>query len=147
MSDDDLSRCDQGPWSDATSPPESQTYQHHQHLEGHGGSHVRAASALSGGPVPCSGPHRDRAQPEGLRANNDLEFGLALQLNDTDSLYHSPAQRAGRIVRYATEGIDLHGWTVEPTGDLYGAVTRDITCYVPISRRKTPPYSGKITFS
>ncbi len=57
---------------------------------------------------------------KGLRANEDLEFGLALQLNDSDSLYHSPAQRAGRVVRYATEGIDMHGWTVEPTGDLYG---------------------------
>ena len=57
---------------------------------------------------------------KGLRANEDLEFGLALQLNDSDSLYHSPAQRAGRVVRYATENIDLHGWTVEPTGDLYG---------------------------
>ena len=55
---------------------------------------------------------------KGLRANKDLEFGLALQLNDSDSLYHSPAQRAGRVVRYATENIDLHGWTVEPTGDL-----------------------------
>lgn len=55
-----------------------------------------------------------------LRANQDIEFGLALQLNDIESMYHSPAERAGRVLQCVTRGVDLHGWTVEPTGDLYG---------------------------
>jgi hypothetical protein len=59
-----------------------------------------------------------------LRANEDVEFGLALQLNDIDSMYHSAAERAGRVLQCVTRGVDLHGWTVEPTGDLYGLSVR-----------------------
>jgi hypothetical protein len=55
-----------------------------------------------------------------LRASDDLEFILALDLNDEEWLYHGPAERAGRLEKYATREVDLHGWSVTPTPDLYG---------------------------
>ncbi len=55
-----------------------------------------------------------------LRASDDLELMLALGLNDEDWLYHGPAERAGRLEKFATREIDLHGWSVTPTPDLYG---------------------------
>jgi hypothetical protein len=59
-----------------------------------------------------------------LRANKDIEFGLALQLNDIESMYHNAAERAARVLQCVTRGVELHGWTVEPTGDLYGLSVR-----------------------
>jgi hypothetical protein len=55
-----------------------------------------------------------------LRAAPDLEFALALELNDDDSLYRSAMERAGRILRYATRGVSLHGWGAYPCADRYG---------------------------
>ena len=55
-----------------------------------------------------------------LRASEDLELLLALDLNDQELFYHGPAQRAGRLEKFATREVDLHGWSVRPTPDLYG---------------------------
>ncbi len=55
-----------------------------------------------------------------LRTSDDLELALALDLNDDESFYRSPAERAARIGRFATRNIDLHGWQVQPTADRYG---------------------------
>ncbi len=55
-----------------------------------------------------------------LREATDLEYTLALQLNDDDSLYHSPAERAHRVQRFATREVNLHGWNVYPSGDRHG---------------------------
>jgi hypothetical protein len=55
-----------------------------------------------------------------LRDSTDLEYSLVLELNDNDSLYHSPTERAHRIQRYATRRVSLHGWNVYPAGDRYG---------------------------
>jgi hypothetical protein len=67
-----------------------------------------------------------------LRTCDDLSYALALELNDDDSLYHTPAERAGRLQRYAVRFVDLHGWEVSPTEDLHGlAVSHGQFC-VPI---------------
>jgi len=55
-----------------------------------------------------------------LRASDDLEFTLTLDLNDDESFYHGPAERAARVERFATRNVDLHHWQVRPTTDLYG---------------------------
>jgi hypothetical protein len=59
-----------------------------------------------------------------LRASDDLELLLALDLNDEDRFYHGPAERAARLERFATRELDLHGWTVQPTQDLYGLLVQ-----------------------
>ncbi|MGD0609665.1 MAG: hypothetical protein ABSA53_39605 [Streptosporangiaceae bacterium] len=55
-----------------------------------------------------------------LRVSEDLELALALDLNDDESYYHGPAERAARVQRLATRNVDLHHWQVRPTDDLYG---------------------------
>ena len=55
-----------------------------------------------------------------LRASENLEFDLALQLNDDASSYKRAADRADRIRRVAVRNVDLHGWKVQPTADNYG---------------------------
>jgi hypothetical protein len=55
-----------------------------------------------------------------LRDNDDLEYTLALELNDDNSWYRTPAERARRIAEVVTRNVDLHGWAVSPTSDLYG---------------------------
>jgi hypothetical protein len=55
-----------------------------------------------------------------LRDSKDLELSLAIALNDDDGFYHTPGERAGRLLRCATRGLDLHGWSVTPTADLHG---------------------------
>ncbi len=55
-----------------------------------------------------------------LRTSDDLELALVLDLNDDESFYHGPAERAARVGRFAIRNIDLHGWHVQPTADLYG---------------------------
>jgi hypothetical protein len=57
---------------------------------------------------------------ERLRASDDLEVLLELDLNDEDMLYHGPDGRARRLEEFATREIDLHGCTVRPTPDRYG---------------------------
>ncbi len=59
-----------------------------------------------------------------LRASDNLAFEFALELNDDESAYTSPAQRAGRTCKFAIRDVDLHGWTVQPTSDLYGLAVR-----------------------
>jgi hypothetical protein len=55
-----------------------------------------------------------------LRDATDLEFTLVLELNDDDSLYHSPTERVRRIQRFATRGVSLHGLSVYPSADRHG---------------------------
>ena len=55
-----------------------------------------------------------------LRESDDLEFSLAMHLNDDGSRYTTAGERAGRVQTYATSDVDLHGWTVRPTPDLQG---------------------------
>jgi hypothetical protein len=50
----------------------------------------------------------------------DLEFTLALGLNDDDSIYHSATERARRVQRFATRGVSLHGWNAYPSADKHG---------------------------
>ena len=59
-----------------------------------------------------------------LRDNEDLQFTLAVELNDVDSMYPTATDRARRIRAVAIRDVDLHGWAVTPTADLQGlAVT------------------------
>jgi len=55
-----------------------------------------------------------------LRGTEDLELLLALDLNDEGRFYHDPAERAERLEKFATREVDLHGWSVRPTPDLFG---------------------------
>lgn len=55
-----------------------------------------------------------------LRDSDDVEYDLALELNDDDRWYHSARERAGRVKQMATRDVDLHGWQVDPTDDLHG---------------------------
>ena len=55
-----------------------------------------------------------------LRRADDLVLELALELNDTESLYETPASRAARIVRAATRNVNLRGLEASPTADLHG---------------------------
>jgi hypothetical protein len=57
-----------------------------------------------------------------LRSSEDLQFDLALELNDDDSRYKNAVERADRIRQYAIRGLQLHGWHVRPTQDFYGLV-------------------------
>jgi hypothetical protein len=54
-----------------------------------------------------------------LRDAADLEYTLVLELNDDDSFYRSPTERARRIQRFATGRIGLHGLNVYPSQDQY----------------------------
>jgi hypothetical protein len=55
-----------------------------------------------------------------LRDAADLEYTLVLELNDDDSFYRSPTERARRIQRFATRRVSLHGLSVYPSQDQYG---------------------------
>ena len=55
-----------------------------------------------------------------LRTCDNLDFALALDLNDDDRWYHTPAERAHRIQQSAIRDVDLHGWAVSPTPDGHG---------------------------
>jgi hypothetical protein len=55
-----------------------------------------------------------------LRDSKDLEFELALELNDDDGWYRTAADRAIRVQSAATRNVDLHGWLVSPAPDLQG---------------------------
>jgi hypothetical protein len=82
--------------------------------------HPHSLADLSLAPV-LIGIEQNLAQ---LRAVEDLEFDLALELNDDGARYTRAAERARRIARCAVRNIDLHGWQVEPTADLYGLAVR-----------------------
>ena len=55
-----------------------------------------------------------------LRTAGNIPFELALELNDTESLYATPESRAARVVRAATRNLNLHGLDVRPSADLNG---------------------------
>jgi hypothetical protein len=55
-----------------------------------------------------------------LRNSDDLEYSLALDLNDDGRHYTTAGERARRVQTFATNQVDLHGWTVSPTPDLQG---------------------------
>jgi hypothetical protein len=55
-----------------------------------------------------------------LRASDDLELMIALELDDDERFYPGPAERAQRLGRFATRNVDLHSWKVQPTADRYG---------------------------
>jgi len=67
-----------------------------------------------------------------LRTCDDLSYALALELNDDDALYHTPAERAERVRRYAVRLVDLHGWDVRPTSDLHGLAVSHGQFSVPV---------------
>lgn len=67
-----------------------------------------------------------------LRDCENLGFELALQLNDIESAYKTPADRAARIARCATRDVDLHGWRIHPTSDLYGLTVEHGTYQVSV---------------
>jgi hypothetical protein len=72
-----------------------------------------------------------------LRDNEDLEFALAVELNDDDSMYPTASDRARRVRAAAVRDVDLHGWAVTPTPDLHGlAVTHgEYTVSIMLGRR------------
>ena len=57
-----------------------------------------------------------------VRDSDDLEYALALALNDDGGWYPGAAQRAERVQQLATYNVDLHGWHVTPSPDLQGLV-------------------------
>ena len=67
-----------------------------------------------------------------LRTSDNLDFALALDLNDDDRWYHNPAERAHRIQRSAIRDVDLHGWTVSPTPDGHGLAVSHGEYMVPV---------------
>jgi hypothetical protein len=73
----------------------------------------------------------------GLRDNEDLEFALAVELNDDDSLYPTASDRARRVRTVAVRNVELRGWTVTGTADLQGlAVTHgDYAVSIMLGRR------------
>ena len=74
-----------------------------------------------------------------LRDNDDLQFRLALELNDNESRYRNAQERADRIARCAIRNVDLHGWDVRPTADLHGLAVRhgDYEVSLMLGRRLT----------
>jgi hypothetical protein len=72
-----------------------------------------------------------------LRDNKDLEFALAVELNDDDSIYPTASDRARRVRAVAIRDVDLHGWAVTPTADMHGlAVTHgEYTVSIMLGRR------------
>ena len=57
-----------------------------------------------------------------VRDSDDLEYALALALNDDGGWYRSAAERAERVQQLATRNVDLHGWHVAPSPDQQGLV-------------------------
>jgi len=57
-----------------------------------------------------------------VRDSDDLEYALALALNDDGGWYPGAAERAERVQQLATYNVDLHGWHVTPSPDLQGLV-------------------------
>ena len=57
-----------------------------------------------------------------VRDSDDLEYALALALNDDSGWYRSAEERAERVQQLATRNVDLHGWHVTPSPDRHGLV-------------------------
>lgn len=83
---------------------------------------------------------------ERLRASDDVEVPLQLDLNDADWLYHGPAERAERLEKFAIREIDLHGCTVQPTADRYGLAVQhgEYTVSVTFGKRLVEYVEGKL---
>ncbi len=67
-----------------------------------------------------------------LRTCDNLDFALALDLNDDDRWYHTPTERAHRIRQSAIRDVDLHGWAVSPTPDGHGLAVSHGAYSVPV---------------
>jgi len=95
--------------------------------------HPHSATDLALAPV-LIGIERNLAR---LRDSKDLEFAFALDLNDDGSWYPVAGERARRVQMSATRDVELHGWTVTPTGDLQGlAVTHsELTVSIMLGKR------------
>jgi hypothetical protein len=78
--------------------------------------HPHSAADLALAPVLIS-IERNLAR---LRDCEDLAFELALELNDDNSWYRDPAERARRVQNFATRLVDLHAWQVSPSPDRHG---------------------------
>lgn len=78
--------------------------------------HPHSAADLSLAPVLIS----LERNLERLRASTDLEYTIALELNDAAAWYHTPAERAGRVSHVVTRDVPLHGWDVHPSPDFHG---------------------------
>lgn len=52
-----------------------------------------------------------------LRASENPEFQLSLELNDDGWWYHTVAERAARLRELAIRDVDTHGWQITPTDD------------------------------
>jgi hypothetical protein len=59
-----------------------------------------------------------------LRSSHDLQYDLALDLNDDETFYSSAPPRAARLMHSALRDVDTHGWEVCPTSDLCGLLVR-----------------------
>src|SRR5215470_13593205 len=57
-----------------------------------------------------------------VRDSDDLEYALALALNDDAGWYNSAAERASRVRQLAIRNVELHGWRVTPASDRQGLV-------------------------
>ena len=57
-----------------------------------------------------------------VRDSDDLEYALALALNDDSGWYKTAAERADRVQQLATRNVDLHGWQVTSAPDRQGLV-------------------------
>ncbi|HUY51553.1 MAG TPA: hypothetical protein VMV92_38595 [Streptosporangiaceae bacterium] len=90
--------------------------------------HPHSAADLALAPVLIS-IERNLAR---LRDCADLEFALALDLNDDSSWYHTAGERAHRLQQCATRDVDLHGWEVTPTPDGHGLAITHGEYSVPI---------------
>jgi hypothetical protein len=78
--------------------------------------HPHSAADLALAPV-VIGIERNLAR---VRDSQDLEYALALGLNDDSSWYPVAGERARRVQMSATRDVELHGWTVTPTPDRQG---------------------------
>jgi hypothetical protein len=78
--------------------------------------HPHSAADLALAPI-LIGIERNLAR---LRESKDLQYSLALELNDDDGWYSTAAERAHRVEQVATRNVELHGWVVSPTPDLQG---------------------------
>jgi hypothetical protein len=81
------------------------------------------------------------------RDSDDLEYALALALNDDGGWYTSAAQRADRVQQLATRNVDLHGWLVTPAPDRQGLVVEHghYRVTVMLGRRLADYVAGGVT--
>jgi len=81
------------------------------------------------------------------RDSDDLEYALALALNDDGGWYASAAQRADRVQQLATRNVDLHGWHVTVALDRQGLVVEHghYRVTVMLGRRLADYVDGDVT--